>query len=62
MFHSIPPLITDKILEKMIAFKQLLPNILLPLHIFSFIIMTYVKKVIGIESLSTKQCLGELSS
>ena len=44
-----------------IAFRQILPNILTMVHIFSFIITTYLKKFIGIKILSTKQCPAELS-
>ena len=54
MSHPIPPLIADQILEKKIAFKQISPNILPLVHIFIFTIMTYLKSIIGIESLSTK--------
>ena len=61
MSHPIPPLIADQILEKKIAFKQISPNILPLVHIFIFTIMTYLKSIIGIESLSTKQIPGELS-
>ena len=39
---------------KKIAFKQISPNILPLMHIFIFTIMTYLKSIIGIESLSTK--------
>ena len=45
----------------LIAFKQILSKILSVLHIFRFIIMTYLKNFIGIESFSTKQCPTELS-
>ena len=45
----------------LIVFRQILPNILPVVHIFSFIIMAYLKKFIGIKFLSTKQCPAELS-
>ena len=44
----------------LITFRQILPNILLVVHIFSFIITTYLKTFSGIKSLSTKQCTTEL--
>ena len=43
-------------------FRQILPNILPVVHIFSFMIMTYLKTFIVIKSLITKQCPAELSS
>ena len=45
----------------LIVFRQILPKYLLAVHIFSFIITTYLKNFIGIKSLSTKQCPAELS-
>ena len=45
----------------LIAFKQILSKILSALYIFRFIIITYLKSFIGIESFSTKQCPTELS-
>ena len=45
----------------LIAFRQIFPNIFSVVHIFSFIITTYLKKFIKIKSLSTKQCPPELS-
>ena len=42
------------------AFKQILPKILPVVHIFSFIIMTYLKKFNRIKSLITEQCPVEL--
>ena len=36
-------------------------KILHVVHIFSLIIMTYLKLLIGIKSLNTKQCPGRLS-
>ena len=45
----------------LITFRQNLPKTLLAVHIFSFIIMTFLKKFIEIRSLMTKQCLVELS-
>ena len=44
-----------------IAFRQILPKFLPMVHIFSFIIWTYLKKFIGIKILSTKQYPAELS-
>ena len=46
----------------LIAFRQILSKILSAVHIFSFIITTYLKKFTGSKSLSTKQCSAELSS
>ena len=46
------------------AFRQILPNTLTAVHIFSFIITTYLKKSIGIKSLSTKDytfCIPNLT-
>ena len=45
----------------LIVFRQILSIILSAVHIFSSIITTYLKKVIGIKSLSTKQRQAELS-
>ena len=63
LLHPIPPLIADHILEKIIskAFRQIVPKTLPMVQIFSFIITTYLKKVIGIKTLSTKQYPEELS-
>ena len=44
-----------------VVFRQILPKILPMVHIFSFIITTYLKKFIGIKTLSTKQYPPELS-
>ena len=55
----VSPLITDHILEReisLIAFRQILPNILLAICIFSSTIMSYLKKLIETVSLNTKQC------
>ena len=38
------------------CYTQMLPKILPVTRIFSFTIMTYLKKLIGIKSLNTKQC------
>ena len=60
MSHPIPLLIADHMLGKkvsLIVFKtQILPKILPVMCILSFTIMTYLKKLIGIKSLNTKQC------
>ena len=61
MPHFIPLLIADHTKVSLTAFGQILPKILPVVHISSFIIMTYLKKFIGIKSLITKQCLAELS-
>ena len=45
----------------LINFRQILPQILPVAHIFSFIITTYLKNIIGNKSLTTKQCPAELS-
>ena len=45
----------------LITFMQLLPKTLLVGHISSFIITNYFKKIVGIKSLSTRQCAAELS-
>ena len=61
---SSPPLTKDNILEKkvfLIAFRQILPKILPLAIIFSNIIMTNLKKLIGNKSLNTKQCPAGLS-
>ena len=58
------PLITDHILEKMvslIAFRQTLSKILPEACIFSNKFITYLKKLVGIISLITKQCPARLS-
>ena len=44
-----------------IAFRQILPKMLPMVHIFSSIITTYLKKFIGIKTLSTKQYPAKLS-
>ena len=43
-----------------IAVRQILLTILLAVRIFSFTMMTYLKELIGIESLNTKQSPAEL--
>ena len=53
MSQPISLLIADHVLRKK---TQILPNILPVVRIFSFTIMTYLKKSIGIKSLNTKQC------
>ena len=40
----------------------MLPTILAANHIFSFTIMTYLKRFIGVKSLNKKQCPVGLSS
>ena len=45
----------------LITFRQILPKTLLAVHIFSFIIITFLKKFIEIKSLMIKQYLVELS-
>ena len=61
--HPISPLIAHHMLEKVSlkVFRQILSKVLPVVHIFSFIIAVYMKKLIGIKSLSTKQCPAELS-
>ena len=44
-----------------VVFRQILPKILPMVHIFSFIITTYLKKFIGIKTLGAKQYPAELS-
>ena len=44
-----------------IAFRNIAPKILPVVHISSLIFTTYLKKFIGIKSISTKQCPAELS-
>ena len=60
MSHPITLLIADHILGKkvsLIVFKtQILPKSLPVMRILSFIILTYLKDLIGIKSLNTKQC------
>ena len=60
MSHPITLLIADHILGKkvsLIVFKtQILPKSLPVMRILSFTILTYLKKLIGIKSLNTKQC------
>ena len=57
-------LITDHILRKksLIAFRQILVKILPAACIFSYTIMTYLKKLHGTNSLNTKQCPVGLST
>ena len=43
------------------AFRKILSKVLSVVHIFSFIITTYLKKFTVIKSLSTKKCPAELS-
>ena len=45
----------------LIAFRQILQYIFHVVHIFSFIITTCLKKLIGIKSLSAKHCPAEWS-
>ena len=45
----------------LIAIKEILPKIFPMVHIFSFIITTYLKNFIGVRTLSTKQYPAELS-
>ena len=48
------PLIMDHMLERkvtLIAFRQTLPRILLPVRIFRSTIMTYLKKFVWIKSI-----------
>ena len=55
---------TDHILAKkvsLIVFRQFLPNILPVACIFSYTIMTYLKKLDGTKTLNTKQCPAGLS-
>ena len=61
MPHPISPMIADHILEKgiSIAFRQIEGKIFPVVLIFSFITTAYLKKFIGIKSLSTKQCPAE---
>ena len=42
-------------------FRLMLPNVLLWVHIFSFIITTYLKNLIGIKLFNTKQRPAKLS-
>ena len=46
----------------LIVFRYISSKILPLVHIFSFTIMTYLKKLTGIKSLNTKQCLAGFSS
>ena len=43
----------------LIVFRQILPKVFPVVHIFSFIITTYLKKFAGIKFFSTKQCPAE---
>ena len=63
MPHPISLLIADYILEKvsLIAFRQIVSKLLPLVHIFSFIITTYLKNFIGVKSITTKQFPPELS-
>ena len=45
----------------LIVFGQTLPKVFPVVYIFKFTISTYLKKLIGIKSFSTKQCPAELS-
>ena len=61
--HSFLPCLTLSFPSlSLIAFRQILPKTLPVGHIFSFINTTYLKKFIGIKSLSTKQCSAESSA
>ena len=58
------PLIIDHILEKkvsLIAFRQILSKVLPEPCIFSYTIMTYLKKLVGTKSVNKKQCPAGLS-
>ena len=59
LYSPFPPLIVDHILEKNSiynSFRQILPYILPVACIFSRTIIPYLKEIIGIKSLNTKQC------
>ena len=60
MFYLIPPLIADHIFGKKLSLidfqTQILPKILPATHTFSFTMMKYLKKFIGIKSVNRKQC------
>ena len=61
MSPPVPVLITDQILEEkvsLIVFKSISPKLLSATYIFSNIIMTNLKKLIGNKSLKSKQCPG----
>ena len=58
-------LITGHILEKkvsLIAFRQILPQILPAVYIFSYTVITYWKKLVRTKYFNTKQCPAGLSS
>ena len=63
MPHPISLLIADHILEivSLIAFRQIVSNLLPLVQIFSFIITTYLKNFIGMKSITTKQFPPEIS-
>ena len=64
MPYPVLPLIADQILKKkksLTDFRLMLPNVLLWVHIFSFIITTYLKNLIGIKLFNTKQHPAKLS-
>ena len=64
MSHPIPLLISDNIWKKGISDSfqtYILSKIIAATHTFSFKIMTYLKKFIGIKSLNRKQCPEGLS-
>ena len=63
MPHPISPLIADRMLQKvsLIVFRQILPDFLPLVYIFSFIMPNYLKNLIEIKSLSIEQCPPELS-
>ena len=45
----------------LIGFRKFLPNILPAAYIFSYTIMSYLKKLVGTKSVNTKQCSVALS-
>ena len=66
-FHALPcpspdcrPNIEKK-KKSLTDFRLMLPNVLLWVHIFSFIITTYLKNLIGIKLFNTKQHPAKLS-
>ena len=57
--HTIPLLITDHLLGKgvsLIALREILLKLLFGACIFSYTIMTYLKKLDGTKTLNAKQC------
>ena len=45
----------------LLAFRQIFPKILSATYIFSYIIMAYLKNLVGSKSFNTKQCPAGLS-